>query len=579
VGASTGTLALRPVRYEDEGWYTLEGRAGADSVSSEAVFLRVLPTGAGAAGVAKPWIVRGPQGRVVQAGSPLELSVEAVCGPALSLTYQWNRNGVALVGQTDRVLRIDAAQVEHQGAYTVEVNSGAGAVLSPPAWVTVLASAVSPTLVFQDQPMGGLLWAGKVRVLEPLLNVPAASYQWYRNGLAIPGATGPFWGVRAVRGTDIYQVWAADGGGKGVMSEAVPIQYRDFSAWKGSFQGVLLDGDDRVGGRATVSISALGSVSASVVWESAFFRLTGRLQDNRMEAKIPRFAGAEGVFRVECDPETGALALQLRRSTQIVGSSATCRRAVSRMTQSRWTDFSPQRAYWLESEGNSASGALSGTQGTLGVASLRRQSAGNFVGSGLLADGGVWTASALALEDDSAVFFARVSRPSSRPAGWLGGTFVLGTAPLGEPRFDWCQPAGGTGDFAAGFRAQLRAVASNYSAKSFPHVLLDGSSQDFDIRAEISPSYPESFPVRWSASGGGFLPQGLSFWALSGLQLRVDLGTGFIRGVGVDSASRARLEWTGLLDSSGERTPFGAKGFVRKGKGIVSFEMMPGTGP
>lgn len=585
-GASDPVLTRDPVRLEDEGWYTVEVLSGAESVRSEPVFLRVL-SGAAARALANPEIVRPPQGRVVVAGTPLVLGVDVLRGSGLSLAYQWYRNGVAVAGGTDRVLRIESAQTADQGAYTVRVIAEGGAsVLSQPAWVTVLASSVSPSLAFGNPPVGIALWVGKSVALEPALNGTAAAYQWYRNGVAIPGAKGPAWAVRAYRtslgaspGTDIYQLWAADSGGTGVLSEAIAVQPHDFSAWKGSFQGVLRNGEGRVVGRVTLAASALGSVSASIQWEAAVFRVAGRLQENlSLEEKIPGWTGSQGTFRMQCDPDLGAVAVEVRDANQIVGSAAACWRAVSRPSSTRWTAFMPRRSFLLESDGSAASGVLSGVRSPMGVVHWRREPSGIVWASGLLANGGVWTASSLWRVDDKAAWFARVSRPMPRPAGWVGGVFSPGAGAAEEELSDWCQPAGGLGDFSAGFRVRLRIKPSDYAFEAFKNLLSGVSSRDFEMRTPFSPGPPQTVRMRGSAAGR-FLSSGGASPAFASLRLSIDRESGWVRGVWGDPASAGRLEWTGLVFGSDTWAPFGVSGFVRRGEWIAPFEIVPGATP
>jgi len=109
--------------------------------------LRHLPLTAAVPGV-PPVIIQQPASLAVTPGLDAVFSVDARGGGPL--TYQWRRNGVNLPGATNATLVIPAATVDRQGAYSVRVSSGTGAVFSREASLTLYELKVTGQWDFQQ---------------------------------------------------------------------------------------------------------------------------------------------------------------------------------------------------------------------------------------------------------------------------------------------------------------------------------------------------------------------------------------------------------------------------------------------
>jgi hypothetical protein len=83
-----------------------------------------------------PVIAAGPEARTVKAGDPVALAVSA-SGTA-PLTFQWQRNGVALAGATQSTLTLDRARPSDSGQYSVTIANSAGSITSGAAELSVL---------------------------------------------------------------------------------------------------------------------------------------------------------------------------------------------------------------------------------------------------------------------------------------------------------------------------------------------------------------------------------------------------------------------------------------------------------
>ena len=97
------------------------------------IFVLLMATGVWRAGAA-PVITAGPTNSVVAIGQAAGLGV-TVTGTGLG--YQWFKDGVWLVGQTNSNLSFGSFQFTNSGAYRVVVTNATGIAISRPAFLSV----------------------------------------------------------------------------------------------------------------------------------------------------------------------------------------------------------------------------------------------------------------------------------------------------------------------------------------------------------------------------------------------------------------------------------------------------------
>ena len=120
------------------------------------------------------------------------------------LQYQWYFNGVPIPGATSPVLQDVGVVSSSAGTYTVTITNLAGSVASVPVALTVNTNNSGNPLAFASQPVSQTVASGSTVVFSastgPKPGIMAASlvqggivvtYQWFRNGVAIQGATDP----------------------------------------------------------------------------------------------------------------------------------------------------------------------------------------------------------------------------------------------------------------------------------------------------------------------------------------------------------------------------------------------------
>lgn len=115
-------------------------------------------------------------------GQPLELKVTAT-GPG-PVTFQWSKDGAEFAGGTDAALNFSALRVSDAGTYTVRATNASGStvrsvvvrVVEPPAFRTPLSN--------QTVNLGDA-----VSFLADVSGTPPFTFQWFKNGLLMEGAS------------------------------------------------------------------------------------------------------------------------------------------------------------------------------------------------------------------------------------------------------------------------------------------------------------------------------------------------------------------------------------------------------
>ncbi len=147
-GATGGTLNLAAATAATAGDYQVRIRNAAGELPSRVAQVRV---------VTPPEISVEPSSLVVDSGGTAVFTVEA---RGLRLRYQWRFQGVAIVGATNPVHRIEGALSVNGGAYSVVVGNPAGEVISADAALRV-RPAPAPTGELPSQGIvGEMLFEG-----------------------------------------------------------------------------------------------------------------------------------------------------------------------------------------------------------------------------------------------------------------------------------------------------------------------------------------------------------------------------------------------------------------------------------
>jgi hypothetical protein len=207
---------------------------------------------------------------LLELGKPATLTAFAGGRPAPS--YQWFRDGVALTGATGANFAIASAALGDAGRYTVTATNSAGTVTSSPVEVSVtnltsgsgalaVATAGGTRINGNVEAATGALTAGVITGVSGTTGVaprlasvtarggvfleqgssatlsasasgnPAPTFQWFKDGTAIAGATGQRLSFNNVQPTDAgsYSVRATNASGN-VTSSTVPLTVASIGA-------------------------------------------------------------------------------------------------------------------------------------------------------------------------------------------------------------------------------------------------------------------------------------------------------------------------------------------------------------
>lgn len=146
-----------------------------------------------------PSITTQPVSQTVSAGANVSFGV-AADGTA-PLSYQWQKNGSPVNGATAPTLSLSNVQGTDSGNYRVVVSNAAGSATSTTAVLNVLTGPVAPAIT--SPPASQTVVTGGSALFNVIATGTAPlSYQWYKDGSLISGATSSSLSLSNVQHTD-----------------------------------------------------------------------------------------------------------------------------------------------------------------------------------------------------------------------------------------------------------------------------------------------------------------------------------------------------------------------------------------
>ncbi len=184
--------------YTNFDWFSF--RVAGTNFATKMTFTRFLVEYAPAA----PVITTQPQpsNQTVAIGSNVQFSVAA---SGSNLSYQWLKDGNPITGNasaTTATLQLTNVQTSDSGVYTVRVTNSGGSVVSNPVNLTVSGGQVDPPPVITQQPQDTTATVGSPATLSVTATGANLTYQWFKNGVLISGATGSTLNFAAVQNSD-----------------------------------------------------------------------------------------------------------------------------------------------------------------------------------------------------------------------------------------------------------------------------------------------------------------------------------------------------------------------------------------
>ena len=192
-GATDPLLVIDPILPESAGLYRASVSGGCSVVASAVAKLVASDD---------PTIVISPHDVAACLGGTAEFSI-GVDGLE-PIGYQWQHDGQDIPGATETVYTIESVQSQDPGAYRCIITDGCGTESASAA-----ATLAVPEVSFVTQPAGDRVCVGDSMFLLAIAS-GSPSYQWFRDGEPIPGATGMLVRITDVTTEDsgIYHVVA-----------------------------------------------------------------------------------------------------------------------------------------------------------------------------------------------------------------------------------------------------------------------------------------------------------------------------------------------------------------------------------
>ncbi len=268
-GATSSSYTTPATTSSDNGaQFTVVVSNTAGSVTSGAATLTV-----NAAPVA-PSITTQPASQTVTAGQTASFSVAAI-GTA-PLTYQWQKNSVAISGATSSSYTTPATTSSDNGAlFTVVVSNTAGTATSSAATLTVNAAPVAPSIT--TQPASQTVTAGQTASFSVAATGTAPlNYQWQKNSVAVGGATSSSYTTPATASSDngaLFTVVVSNTAGSATSNaatltvNAAPVAPSITS--QPASQTVTM------GQAASFSVAATGTAPLSYQWQKNSVAISG----------------------------------------------------------------------------------------------------------------------------------------------------------------------------------------------------------------------------------------------------------------------------------------------------------------
>jgi hypothetical protein len=171
--ATSSTLTINNATVADAGNYdvVITGTC-APAVTSNVAVLTIN---------AATTITTQPQSQSVCTGNNVTLTVAASGG---TLTYQWRKGGVDIIGANAATYTINNVAAGDAGSYDVVVTGSCGSVTSNAATISINASPL-----ITSQPVNQTVCNGGNATFSVTATGSGLTYQWRRNGTNIAGAT------------------------------------------------------------------------------------------------------------------------------------------------------------------------------------------------------------------------------------------------------------------------------------------------------------------------------------------------------------------------------------------------------
>jgi sugar lactone lactonase YvrE len=208
-GATSISYTNNSVALTDAGNYTVNVTNAAGTSTSDPATLTVTAT------AQAPVFTTQPASQSIPVGTLVILSGEASGSPAP--TFQWQKNGTDIAGATGSFFSLGIVGATDGGNYTLVATNAAGFATSSVATVVIIpGTAASNAATITTSPVSQTVTVGaSVKFTAAASGNPAPTFQWVKDSIPIPGATGTSYAIASVTAADAgnYSVVATNSGG------------------------------------------------------------------------------------------------------------------------------------------------------------------------------------------------------------------------------------------------------------------------------------------------------------------------------------------------------------------------------
>ena len=187
-GATKASLSLTKASDATEGSYTV-------SVTNDLSAAPVLSSAATVTVENVPVIVTHPSTHYAAIGSSHSFSVVMDSSSSPMLRYQWYKSKRAIEGATSATLALDALTLTAAGSYHVVITNDVGKATSKAATLYV---QTPPSITQEPANLNQYEYAKAVFEVKASGSA-TLTYQWFKDGMAIPKATGRIYTIPAAR--------------------------------------------------------------------------------------------------------------------------------------------------------------------------------------------------------------------------------------------------------------------------------------------------------------------------------------------------------------------------------------------
>ncbi len=270
-GATNEIFSIAAVTLDDAGDFSVVATNSGGSITSDIATLTVT---------SGPRITAQPTAQSVAQGASASFSVAASGSPAP--TYQWRKDGLAIPGATAAGYTIATVSDSDVGDYSVFVRNSEGSVTS--AAVALVIQSDPPAVAAHPESQSVIPGAGATFIVDTG-DGSGLSFQWFRDGDALAGATNPILNLENIRVVDEgdYSVRVSNSSGT-VTSEVASLS-------------VLASGFSRL-----INLSTRTRIEPGAVLIPGF-AVEGSGQASLLARAVGPTLGSLGVVGVMTDPQ------------------------------------------------------------------------------------------------------------------------------------------------------------------------------------------------------------------------------------------------------------------------------------